>query len=589
MKKNLITGLIVFIFGLNVSIVSASMFSDIDESHPYFSTVQSLYNMGVVNGYPDGSFKPDNLINRAEFLKIVMERLNYEVSGGNCFSDVKDQWFAPYVCKAYEEGIVNGYPDGSFKPEININFVEASKIVNTAMHISFDEDSGEEPWYMLYVESIAESDAIPYTVTGFDHLMKRGEVSYLLVVFKNSYFSFNTLSSHLTYDDLVQMEGLSEKAVFAYKFEKMYGHELDVDGVPEGVDYNSFKRILLGTSSCGFGVDGCRLVGSELYSDDYRVYNYPPDDYDSELIVLEGVDSNSFEIFPDILNKCAFDGVNYYLTDKENPIYHPVDYVPLFVQNELEKQKYEIVYSFEFGSFVIDENGFYYVLEDYGNPRELEEFDAGNFQLILDSYPVVLFTDGKSIWMAKLMMSYGFTEEDVLIERLDFVNFESFELLTLSSHYVATPYFKDEDKVYYFGESRGEPLSSNAYYLVSDEFLLEVSGVDVDSFEVVESSGGYSYEDFFFEDKDKIYFGLNGEMLEVSGVDKNSFEIVFVYPVYEVLNPAYPRYYLRDENSVWIVDFDKNIEKLEGVLPGEFNYEEYLGDMGVEHWSELGG
>src|SRR3989338_1178185 len=108
-------------------------FSDVGSSTPYTEASESLKSRGVVEGYSDGSFKAGSTINRAEFLKIVLEGRGEEnFKGEECFPDVEGEWFAKYVCTAKAEGIVGGYPAGTFKPEKENNFMEAGKILSLA-------------------------------------------------------------------------------------------------------------------------------------------------------------------------------------------------------------------------------------------------------------------------------------------------------------------------------------------------------------------------------------------------------------------------------------------------------------------------
>lgn len=127
-------------------------FSDIGSAHPNYSAIAILHQDEVIKGYPDGTFQPDRGVNRAEMMKMLVlsyisnppGALDTIISGNeivpldpvllndpkyaNCFSDVKDEWFAPYVCYAKEQGWIEGYPDGSYKPAQNVNRVEAIKM-----------------------------------------------------------------------------------------------------------------------------------------------------------------------------------------------------------------------------------------------------------------------------------------------------------------------------------------------------------------------------------------------------------------------------------------------------------------------------
>ncbi len=122
-------------------------FSDVPTDHPYQESINYAQENGIVQGFPNGTFKPDQKINRAELTKIIIEA-NFEDSeiyGENCFSDVKDEWFAKYICTAKREGVVKGYEDGSFKPAQNVSFVEAAKIILLGIGESVREP--EDIWY----------------------------------------------------------------------------------------------------------------------------------------------------------------------------------------------------------------------------------------------------------------------------------------------------------------------------------------------------------------------------------------------------------------------------------------------------------
>ena len=145
---------------------------------PYSEAIQFLQEEGVVEGYEDGTYKPTADINRAEFLKIILESRGIEVSGDKCFPDVRDQWFAEYVCAAKQEGIIEGYPDGTFKPEKAINFAEASKILARAYGQSIEEYSPD--WYEPFVRALESSKAIPLSIEKLDQQVNRGEMAEMM-------------------------------------------------------------------------------------------------------------------------------------------------------------------------------------------------------------------------------------------------------------------------------------------------------------------------------------------------------------------------------------------------------------------------
>ena len=105
-------------------------FSDVAEDDWFYSDVQKLVAAGAVNGYPDGSFGPERNINRAEAAKILVELAGLEPGGMADFDDVAEgEWFTGYVAVAAEQGWVSGYADGTFRPGDYINRAETAKVI----------------------------------------------------------------------------------------------------------------------------------------------------------------------------------------------------------------------------------------------------------------------------------------------------------------------------------------------------------------------------------------------------------------------------------------------------------------------------
>lgn len=83
------------------------VFSDV-AGHQYRDSIQFLYDHRVVEGYPNGTFGPNLAINRAEIMKIILaSSFGTDIStGSNCFPDVRDDWFAKYICYAQSRGMI---------------------------------------------------------------------------------------------------------------------------------------------------------------------------------------------------------------------------------------------------------------------------------------------------------------------------------------------------------------------------------------------------------------------------------------------------------------------------------------------------
>ena len=127
------------------------------------TAVQFLAEQGIIEGYSDGTFKPDQEINRAEFLKIVLE--SADISGNECeelsYSDVDPSaWYYDIVCDATAENIVEGYPDGTFRPAENINLAEASKIVAKVNELDTEVTDSTEAWYQQFIRALQENKVV---------------------------------------------------------------------------------------------------------------------------------------------------------------------------------------------------------------------------------------------------------------------------------------------------------------------------------------------------------------------------------------------------------------------------------------------
>ena len=105
-------------------------FNDVPNAEWYYNYVGFTSTKGMVNGYEDGSFQPDGNITRAEFAAIAARSLNLGNTGSSSFDDVKGHWAEGYIAQLVSQGIINGYEDGTFRPDAQITRAEAVKIVN---------------------------------------------------------------------------------------------------------------------------------------------------------------------------------------------------------------------------------------------------------------------------------------------------------------------------------------------------------------------------------------------------------------------------------------------------------------------------
>ena len=183
------------IFGVALGLVlaSGSAFAAFGDTKGYVfeDSVEYLREEGIVEGYVDGSFKPEQKINRAEFTKMVVDGLLGEVDpsyAADCFDDVTaEMWYAKYICYAKDLGIVDGHPDGTYRPGEEIQQPEALKIIFNTLGEPVPENNAEE-WYWRWLDHA--EDLGMYYFRAHDpavHRVTRGETGYFIAWLTNPY------------------------------------------------------------------------------------------------------------------------------------------------------------------------------------------------------------------------------------------------------------------------------------------------------------------------------------------------------------------------------------------------------------------
>jgi len=120
----------------------AGSFPDVAEDHESYQAIQFLKDNGYIGGYADLTFKPENDINRAEAVKILVGALDIDQSDTSLvlFGDVvESDWFFPFVMGAYEADVIKGDSDGLFRPTDTINLAESLKIISEALSIDLPD------------------------------------------------------------------------------------------------------------------------------------------------------------------------------------------------------------------------------------------------------------------------------------------------------------------------------------------------------------------------------------------------------------------------------------------------------------------
>ena len=125
----------------NKNVTAAKSFADVPAQAWYAKAVGTLAGLDKLGGYPDGTFRPDAPITRAEFAAIALAFAK-ESAGASCsYADVKaGAWYYPYVAQATAYGWIGGYPDGSFQPGSSITRAEVAVIVNNMLGRGADKN-----------------------------------------------------------------------------------------------------------------------------------------------------------------------------------------------------------------------------------------------------------------------------------------------------------------------------------------------------------------------------------------------------------------------------------------------------------------
>lgn len=122
---------ILMVFSAFVPVLGASPANDY-ASHWAKDTIQSAITTGLAQGYPDGTFKPDNAVTRAEFFAMVNNAFKFTGTSGTTYTDVSGSaWYAPVISKAKAAGYISGYADGGIHPDASISRQETAVIVRS--------------------------------------------------------------------------------------------------------------------------------------------------------------------------------------------------------------------------------------------------------------------------------------------------------------------------------------------------------------------------------------------------------------------------------------------------------------------------
>ena len=127
-------------------LASAAKLSDVSTSWAK-ADIEALMKDGIISGYPDNTFRPEHPVTRAEFARILSKAFHYEPSGRNNFSDIQNHWAEKDINALVEKEIIQGYPDGSFKPDTKISRAEMATMLTRAIKLDGDFNGSQFGWW----------------------------------------------------------------------------------------------------------------------------------------------------------------------------------------------------------------------------------------------------------------------------------------------------------------------------------------------------------------------------------------------------------------------------------------------------------
>ncbi|MCK9186028.1 S-layer homology domain-containing protein [Candidatus Gracilibacteria bacterium] len=172
--------------------MTGDLFSDVPAGSKYYEAVNYLAKTKVIAGYGDGTFKPDNVVNRVEALKFILEAINKKLDSGHLpFKDTSSkEWYAKYLYTAYKAGVVSGYEDKTFRPTSTVNKAEFYKILFAGMEVDVRDSVGVSPysdvkvgdWFAPYISYAKNLGVIEDGIKKLNPSggMTRGEVAYAM-------------------------------------------------------------------------------------------------------------------------------------------------------------------------------------------------------------------------------------------------------------------------------------------------------------------------------------------------------------------------------------------------------------------------
>ncbi len=205
------------------TLVSAASFTDVAKTAPYAEAVDVLSSLGIINGYEDGTFRPEGEITRAEAATMIVGALNMTADAQNAagetqFADVNEQaaWATGYINVGVSQKFINGMGDGTFAPQANVTYAQMCVMLTSIA--GYAEYAAKDGYPKGYTDMAKSTGINKGVAVGNDVALTRGQVAQMI---------YNTLTT--------PMLGVSEYSVVGNTYAPLDG---------KGTPAREFKTLL---------------------------------------------------------------------------------------------------------------------------------------------------------------------------------------------------------------------------------------------------------------------------------------------------------------------------------------------------------
>ncbi|MCT4566212.1 MAG: S-layer homology domain-containing protein [Maledivibacter sp.] len=335
MKKilSLVLVLSLVLGSMSMAFAAAPSFSDV-ENEDVLKAVKRLNAFGIVDGYDDGSYKPEKNITRAEFSKLLITALGLEnaanaASGISHFGDVTGgEWFAGAVNVAAGQGIVKGYADGTYRPNAEVKYSEAVTMIVRAL--GYKDEFLPGKWPGNFIAKAADAGVTDDVTFQPDGIANRGSVAIMLN---------NALDAKM-----VKVSSYN-KDIFNADSDGIHYILTDVTLLQDKLDIDKYESIeLTGTPKVDNGLDSDQVAfretdDSKMNGEDEDEFNLPSkfDVEDADMLnVLETRLGESLNVYVDDDEVVFFETADNAYTVKWGTV----------KKGDIDKEKNEITVTF---------------------------------------------------------------------------------------------------------------------------------------------------------------------------------------------------------------------------------------------------